>query len=70
MSLSAIRLGLIEIGLGDGTVGEKISRAIVELVGQSIGVARFDVSGARGGIVRAGDGEQRLALVNDLAGRH
>src|SRR5258707_70948 len=68
VSLVAGGFGLLQVGFSDGAVGVKILGASVELVGEGVGISGFKKGAARDGIVRAGYGEQRLALVNELAG--
>src|SRR5258708_6051765 len=68
VSLVAGGFGLLQVGFSDGAVGVKILGASVEFVGESVAVTGF-VKGAAGvGIVRAGHRQQRLALLNILAG--
>ncbi len=61
LGLGAVGFGLLKVGFGDGAVSEEVLRAIVELVGEEKRSAGFEVGGARGGVVRAVDSEQRLA---------
>src|SRR6202007_3044691 len=68
MSLRVRGFRLLQVSFGDGAVSVKILGAIEELVRKFVSVAGFDISGAHEGIVRAGDQEKWLALMNDLAG--
>ncbi len=69
LRLRAVRFGLLEIGLGDGLVRVEVLRALVKLVRELKGVARFDVGRAQQRIVGAGDVEHRLARAHLLARR-
>ncbi len=69
LSLVARGLGLLEVGLGDGAVREEVLSAGEKFFRKKIGIAGFEVGGAGGRVVWAGDGEERLAGVDGLAGR-
>ena len=70
MSLCLVGFRLLEIGLGDGAVGEEILRACIKSFTEGVGILGFDVGRAGRGVVRAGNREERLAGLHELAGRH
>jgi len=51
-------------------VGEEILRACIKSFTEGVGILGFDVGRAGRGVVRAGNREERLAGLHELAGRH